>query len=1134
MKHKILLLLAILSGIFCSQAQVSIKQASGWFESAYLTWEHYSGADMYNVYIKGTSETTWTQLDEELIRNYGYYGRADMVGLKAGNYQFKIEATADGNVISGSESTSSTVSVKAYDRAGFAHLDGEAVGAYNNDGTLKSNARVLYIDNTNVDNVSLPILNGSSETTLTGLGEILKGYEKGLETRPLAIRFIGDINMTSSQLYGDADAMQIKGKANTIPMQITFEGIGNDAYLSDWGLVIVRSNNVEVRNLGIMLFNDDGISLKESVKVWVHHCDIFYGKAGSASDQNKGDGSLDVKDDSQYCTYSYIHFWDAGKMSLCGMKSESGPNYMSYHHNWFDHSDSRHPRVRRMSVHVYNNYYDGVAKYGVGVTTGSSTFVESNYFRNTNRPMMSSLQGTDATGDGTFSGENGGIIKSYGNLFVECSSNFSYITANSVEGSGATAVSATSFDAYHATTRDEQVPSSYVTLKGSTTYDNFDTNSSLMYDYTPDAAIDVPAKVKAQAGRMQGGDFTWLGFDNATEDHNYEIIDGLMSAVTGYETSLIEISAFTKTTAAPTTYTVTYYADVEGTQVFETMTEQTAIVYPENTPTKEGYTFTGWSATQGAQIAGNVNVYPTFSDGKISTGGSTSGGESVTVAKKWIFTSWSSTTQSAITSDAEWVKATDGTDRYDRSFSTATELGFEETEGITFEGKVRVSWDSDKGQYLQGSFTMNVPVEPGQIITVNFSNTGSSNGSRDLLIDGNVVASSSNTTSIDGTYTVPEGVTTVTVAGSASLNYRSITLTEVTSSGEDDGEEEVKEQPTFAYSATSATVDLADATHTFPSLSNTSDGTVTYNSSNTSVATIDANGVVTPLAVGTTTIKATVGETDTYASATAQYTLTVTDSDIPTYTVQFMVADEVFATMEEQTTVVYPENNPSLSGYIFTGWDVEEGTVLTEDIIVNAIFEEISASTVTLEAGAFPTGYTVNGATSGSLYDYSDATEAAELFKLDDGQYTVVIPSGLMATKVVFYGCAQNNADKDGITEFNGTTQSTTFVNRKSSEYTTITFDNLEIMESFTFTLGYKSAIKIYIDVEIPTSIEETANDANSIDYRGHVVTANGVITVYNLQGAIVRTGIDRVDMSNLARGIYLVQCGDEVIKIVR
>ncbi len=1124
-------LLAIFS-VLSSYAQVNITQAAGWFESAYLTWKPYSGADMYNVYVKGEADAAWIQLDKELIRNYGYYGRADMIGLKAGNYQFKIEATQNGNTIAGSEAVSNTFTVQAHDRAGFAHKDGVAVGAYNNDGTLKENARVLYIDNTNVDKVTLPILNGKSETTLTGLGEILKGYEKGLETRPLAIRFIGDINMTSSQLYGDADAMQIKGKNTTTPMHITFEGVGNDAYLSDWGLVIVRSNNVEVRNLGIMLFNDDGISLKESVKIWVHHCDIFYGKAGSAADQDKGDGSLDAKDDSQYCTYAYNHFWDAGKMALCGMKSESGPNYMTYHHNWFDHSDSRHPRVRRMSVHVYNNYYDGVSKYGVGATMGSSVFVEGNYFRNTNRPMMSSKQGTDATGDGTFSGENGGMIKSYGNLYIECSNNFSYITANSVDGSGATSVNATSYDAYHATSRDEQVPATYKTLSGGTTYDNFDTNTSLMYSYTPDAAIDVPAKVKAQAGRMQGGDFSWISFDNTNEDHNYAIISELMSAVTGYKTSLVEIGAFTQTTAAPATYTVTFYADVEGTQVFDTQTQQTHITYPQGTPTKEGYTFTGWTAMQGARIKSNLNIYPTFTDGKNSTGGTTEGGESTTIVNKWDFTNWSSQTQAAITGDAEWVKASDGTNRYDRTFDTATDLGFAETEGITFSGKVRVSWDSSKGSYLQGTFTMNVPVEAKQVITVNFSNTGSSNGTRDLIINGEVVASSSSTSRTEGTYTVPEGVTSVSIAGSAGLNYFGITVSETTS-GDDSGSED-KTKPTFAYSATEATIDLASDSYSLPTLSNTSDGVVTYSSSNTTVATISSTGVVTPIATGTTIIRAAVTETETYTGASAQYTLTVTNSDLPTYTVTFMVEEDIYEVMEEQTVVTYPAVNPTLAGYSFMGWDVAAGTILTEDITVNAIFEKTEAQTVTLKAGTFPNGYSVDGATSGSLYTYSDNTELHELFTLADGDHTVTIPDGYKVTQVVFYGCAQNNESRDGITNFNGTALTTTLVGRKSTEYTTITLDNLEILNRFTFTLGYKAALKIYIDVEPYDSGIEEVTTAPHMSYQAGIVRGNGVINVYNLQGNIVLSGYDTLDLNALHRGIYIVQNGNEVIKIVR
>jgi len=266
---------------------------------------------------------------------------------------------------------------------------------------------------------------------------------------------------------------------------------------------------------------------------WIHNLDLFYGNTGGDSDQAKGDGTLDVKGDSQYMTFAYNHLFDSGKASLCGMTSESGPNYIDYHHNWFDHSDSRHPRVRTMSVHVWNNYYDGVAKYGVGATTGSSVFVENNYFRHTHNPMLCSLQGRDAMGDGTFSGENGGMIKSFGNVYAEANNSEYYLPITQKDN-------ATSFDCYEASRRDEQVPSSYVTLVGGTSYDNFDTNSSLMYVYTPDATADVPAKVTGfyGAGRLNHGDFQWT-FDNSTEDTNYAVISALKSALQSYTSNFV-------------------------------------------------------------------------------------------------------------------------------------------------------------------------------------------------------------------------------------------------------------------------------------------------------------------------------------------------------------------------------------------------------------------------------------------------------------------------------------------------------------------------------------------------------------------------------------------------------------------
>lgn len=180
------------------------------------------------------------------------------------------------------------------------------------------------------------------------------------------------------------------------------------------------ANNLEIRNLGVKAFYDDGISLDtDNTNIWVHNNDIFYGQ-NKGGDQQKGDGSCDVKANSTYVTVSYNHFWDSGKCSLCGMHQDSGTGefFVTYHHNWFDHSDSRHPRIRVGTIHIYNNYFDGNSKYGVGITTGGSSFVENNYFRNCYHPVLSSKQGTDALGNGTFSGEDGGMIKMFNNTIT--------------------------------------------------------------------------------------------------------------------------------------------------------------------------------------------------------------------------------------------------------------------------------------------------------------------------------------------------------------------------------------------------------------------------------------------------------------------------------------------------------------------------------------------------------------------------------------------------------------------------------------------------------------------------------------------------------------------------------------------
>ena len=505
---------------------IQITEAKGWQESAYLKWAPFEGASSYNVYVDGK------KIDAQLIRQYASYYRADVLGLKAGTYSVKVvPVNAEGAEIAGANTASNLV-VKSYNREGFAHFKYAGVGAYNNDGTLKAGAKVLYITAKTAKTVSTTVNTGKPET-ITGLQSIIDAYSKGKDTTPIAFRIIGKVNLSDlDHISSSAEGLQVKGAK----MNMTFEGVGDDATVYGFGFLLREAESVEFRNFAIMRCLDDAMSLDtKNSHVWIHNMDLFYGKKGGAADQAKGDGTVDIKGDSKYVTVAYNRFWDNGKASMCGMKSETGENWITYHHNWFDHSDSRMARVRTMSVHMYNNYYQHNDVYGIGATSGSSIFMESNYFDAVKRPIMSSLQGTDAMGDGTFSGEKGGLIKAYGNVFANKPENFSYITY---------AENNTSFDAYEVSNPSEQVPTSVKTLVGGTSYNNFDTNSSLMYTYAADKAEDVPSIVEGfyGAGRLNHGDIDFVIPDETVVTNGHQQpLPALASILDSYTSGVVKV-----------------------------------------------------------------------------------------------------------------------------------------------------------------------------------------------------------------------------------------------------------------------------------------------------------------------------------------------------------------------------------------------------------------------------------------------------------------------------------------------------------------------------------------------------------------------------------------------------------------
>lgn len=647
MKKKILFLAFFLACFQSWAQQIQINEAQGWLESAFVKWQPVSNAQSYNVYYTGNGQVD-TKIDDQLIRSYGSYFRADIPGLKAGTYTVKVKPVISGT--EGSGSTTGNLTVLAHDRNGFAFDGGRVPGGYKADGTPKDNAVILYITPNTKNTISINIT-GASSNPCVGLQNILYAIKKGKDTRPFIIRLIGNITDMTVMEGGDV----VIENSNNASSYVTLEGVGNDAVANGWGVRLKSASNIEVSNIGFMNCNStagDNIGMQQSNDhIWVHNCDLFYGDAGSDADQIKGDGALDNKS-STYITLSYNHFWDSGKASLLGLSEGTTTGlYITYHHNWFDHSDSRHPRVRYYSAHIYNNYFDGNSKYGSGSTLGSSLFVEGNYYRNSKYPMLTSLQGTDIWDQnnqvnnpgtmGTFSSEAGGTIKAFNNTFEASNGTNSmrfvaYNDPNPLYNIAEKISSTTDFDAYVATTRGEVVSSTVKSKSGGNTYNNFDTNAAL---YVKNLVIDQPAVAKTKttqyAGRVSGGDLQWT-FNNATDDTSSAVITALKSALTNYNGTLVAVQG----EGNPPVSSQTLVASGTTSQTVTTGTAITSIVYTWGGSATDvtvtglpasGITFTKNTSAKTITISGTPTANVSYSIATTGTGTAATGSGIITV-----------------------------------------------------------------------------------------------------------------------------------------------------------------------------------------------------------------------------------------------------------------------------------------------------------------------------------------------------------------------------------------------------------------------------------------------------------------------------------------------------------------------
>lgn len=172
----------------------------------------------------------------------------------------------------------------------------------------------------------------------------------------------------------------------------TIIGVGASGGISGGGLDLDGTRNVVIRNLTFTNAADDSINMQDGTRcVWIDHNDFSAGH----------DGALDIKRGTDFVTVSWNRFHNHDKTSLVGHSDDNasqdlGHLRVTYHHNFFDGTVQRHPRVRFADpVHVFNNCFRSNSGYGVASTMNAGVLVEGNFFDNVDEPMVTQTGDSD-------------------------------------------------------------------------------------------------------------------------------------------------------------------------------------------------------------------------------------------------------------------------------------------------------------------------------------------------------------------------------------------------------------------------------------------------------------------------------------------------------------------------------------------------------------------------------------------------------------------------------------------------------------------------------------------------------------------------------------------------------------------
>jgi pectate lyase len=260
------------------------------------------------------------------------------------------------------------------------------------------------------------------------------------------ITYVGDDTARVIYVDGELNSGDDKGASVRPGSNKTIIGCGSGAFFNGVGLFISSKSNIIIRNIKftmisitnttdpavysptgdeglpqILVNGGDCIGIQgSSSNIWIDHCEFYAIDPAVQPNKDLYDGLIDIKNASAYFTVSWCYFHDHYKCNLIGSSdTDTGDRKITFHHNYYRNIGARTPSYRFGTGHVFNSYFLDVPTTGVNSRMGACLRVESNYFENTDDPILS----VDSSSAGYWDLHNSANGADNSNMYVNCTGN---------------------------------------------------------------------------------------------------------------------------------------------------------------------------------------------------------------------------------------------------------------------------------------------------------------------------------------------------------------------------------------------------------------------------------------------------------------------------------------------------------------------------------------------------------------------------------------------------------------------------------------------------------------------------------------------------------------------------------------